>query len=79
MNAYKNNAANTVAGTFSPQVMKDYKERISYDPNGNILSYLPNGTAATAPTNQGSWGLNMDFLNYKYQYVRFNPGLINSK
>ncbi len=70
MNAYKNDPANTVAETFSPLVMKDYKERISYDPNGNILSYLRNGTSATAPAGQGSWGINMDQLTYKYQYVR---------
>ncbi len=78
MNAYKNNASNTVPGTFSAEVMEDYKERISYDPNGNILSYLRNGTAAAPPApapgtpvgQQETWGVAMDQLTYKYQYVR---------
>jgi hypothetical protein len=71
MNAYKNDEANTTAGTFSPKVMQDYKERITYDGNGNILSYLRNGTSAAPPDGTaGTWGLAMDQLSYKYQYVR---------
>jgi RHS repeat-associated protein len=38
----------------------DYKENISYDANGNILTYLRNGAAALPG------GLNMDNLAYHY-------------
>lgn len=37
---------------------QNYKERVSYDPNGNILSYLRNGDAAR---------LSMDNLSYFYK------------
>jgi hypothetical protein len=40
--------------------MQDYKERIAYDANGNILSYLRHATA------DNSQLLEMDSLNYKY-------------
>src|SRR5438093_7975515 len=39
----------------------DYKERISYDGNGNILAYLRNGST------QGGKPLVMDSLSYKYE------------
>jgi RHS repeat-associated protein len=40
--------------------LDDYKERISYDPNGNITGYLRNGTTS------GSRMLAMDNLSYNY-------------
>jgi len=45
---------------FDPSATNDYKERISYDPNGNILKYLRNGSTAN------SGNLQMDSLNYRY-------------
>lgn len=39
---------------------EDYKERLAYDPNGNITSYLRNGT-----TSNGN-SLRMDSLQYNY-------------
>src|SRR5690606_1993175 len=42
----------------SPVATNDYKEEISYDPNGNILTYLRNGTSAT--------NLLMDNMTYHY-------------
>jgi hypothetical protein len=38
----------------------DFQERISYDPNGNILGYKRNGNTA------GGKQLGMDSLNYSY-------------
>jgi len=70
MNAYKNDPANTQANTFSPQVMADYKERISYDPNGNILSYHRNGTSAPPAQGGGTAGTAMDDLTYRYLYAK---------
>jgi YD repeat-containing protein len=45
------------SGTFTPVNVSDYRERISYDPNGNILSYNRHGDAAR---------LSMDSLSYFY-------------
>jgi RHS repeat-associated protein len=50
------NGLNPNAGTFTPASDTSYKERVKYDPNGNILGYLRNGDA----------GKTMDSLNYKY-------------
>ncbi|HVM86674.1 MAG TPA: RHS repeat-associated core domain-containing protein [Puia sp.] len=50
------NGLNPNSGTFTPASDTSYKERVSYDPNGNILGYLRNGDA----------GNTMDSLNYKY-------------
>jgi RHS repeat-associated protein len=44
-------------GTFTPVNVSDYRERISYDPNGNILTYNRHGDAAR---------LSMDSLSYFY-------------
>jgi len=57
MNAYSglNNTGETT--TFSPVRLDDYKERISYDPNGNIQTYQRNGTGGT-----------MSLNNYAYTY-----------
>ncbi len=72
MNAYKNDPANTQPNIFSPVVMADYKERISYDPNGNILSYHRNGTSAPPQQGAGTGGTDMDQLTYKYLYTKTN-------
>src|SRR5690606_17962862 len=42
----------------SPVATNEYKEEISYDPNGNILTYLRNGSSAT--------NLLMDNMTYHY-------------
>jgi RHS repeat-associated protein len=56
MDAY--NGLNVSTGTFTPGTpLDDYKERIGYDPNGNILSYQRNGDAARPV---------MDILTYNY-------------
>ncbi len=58
-------AMNTYTGldatinTFSPLGSQDYKERVSYDANGNILQYLRNAYGASQ--------LAMDDLTYEYK------------
>jgi RHS repeat-associated protein len=56
MDAY--NGLTPTAGTFVPVSISDYQERVSYDPNGNILSYQRNGDAARP---------SMDNLSYYYK------------
>lgn len=51
------NGLNVSSGTFTPVSVNDYKERVSYDPNGNILTYDRHGDAAR---------LSMDSLKYFY-------------
>ncbi len=58
MDAYK--GIDTAAGTFTPSLLDDYKERITYDPNGNILSYLRHGYS------DASHQTPMDSLVYHY-------------
>ncbi|MDI9364935.1 MAG: RHS repeat-associated core domain-containing protein [Flavobacterium sp.] len=58
MDAY--NGLNTTNNSFTPAYIQDYKERISYDANGNILHYLRNGTT------QGGRPLAMDQMHYSY-------------
>ncbi|MFN8272705.1 MAG: hypothetical protein U0U33_20765 [Chitinophagaceae bacterium] len=56
--------ANTNTWSITPQ--NDYKENVSYDPNGNIIGYLRNGdSTATSPRA-------MDSLVYHYYYVKTN-------
>ncbi len=50
----------------TPSLLQDYKERIAYDPNGNILTYLRNGA-------QADRGIEMDNLEYKYATVSGKP------
>ena len=54
-----------------PVSTENYKERVSYDPNGNILTYLRNGST------QGGTPLAMDNLTYGYNMV--NGKLVNNK
>jgi RHS repeat-associated protein len=56
MNAY--NGLNNATNTFTAAALDEYKERVSYDANGNILTYLRNAT-----TNR----LLMDNLTYNYK------------
>lgn len=51
---------NNTNNTFTATTTSNYKERVTYDGNGNILTYLRNGT--TANSNQ----LAMDNLTYNY-------------
>lgn len=69
------NGLNTGTGVFTPVVTDDYKERVAYDPNGNIMSYLRNGFVS------GSQTVAMDKLKYNYnantnqlQYVMDSTG-----
>jgi len=57
MNTYNgfNSQSNSLT---SIQATEEYKERISYDANGNILTYLRNGNAARLP---------MDNMAYSYK------------
>jgi len=50
------NGLNPTAGTFTPLKLDDYKERINYDANGNILTYSRNMNNAAS----------MDKLKYNY-------------
>ena len=59
-------------GSFAPTGsthMQDYQERYSYDPNGNIMTLLRNGTTAN------SANLAMDNLTYMYKYVQTGGGI----
>jgi RHS repeat-associated protein len=51
---------NSSTNAWTPSATDNYKERISYDPNGNILTYLRNGTTA------GGNPLTMDNMTYGY-------------
>lgn len=52
------NGLSPTAGTFSPISLSDYRERVTYDPSGNILTYNRHGDAAR---------LSMDSLSYFYK------------
>ncbi|MEO9023277.1 MAG: hypothetical protein ABI237_18530 [Ginsengibacter sp.] len=56
MDAYK--GLNTATNTFTPVTINDYKERLTYDANGNIKSYLRNGS-----------GSSLNLNNYSYSYI----------
>ncbi len=68
MNTYEGLSNST--NSFTAVTMSDYKERLTYDANGNILTYLRNGTG-------GSLNLN----NYTYSYTSGTnrlSGIVNS-
>ena len=50
---------NPVTNSWNVTATQDYRENISYDPNGNILTYSRNGAAAVN-------GTSMDNLTYQY-------------
>ncbi|PSL34430.1 hypothetical protein, partial [Chitinophaga ginsengisoli] len=60
MQAYK--GLDVVSNAWNPVALEDFKESVSYDPNGNILKYNRNGnqTFANKP-------LGMDSLTYAYR------------
>jgi RHS repeat-associated protein len=60
----------SVSSWGNTSIIQDYREDISYDANGNILSYLRNGNTVV--------GLPMDNLEYKYNRDA-NGRLVNNK
>lgn len=52
----------TLNNLWAPIATQDYAEDVSYDANGNILTYNRNGAAAVS-------GTAMDALKYKYYYI----------
>ncbi len=58
------NNTNNTYGTGAVDT-NDYKERVTYDPNGNIRTYVRNGTTTNLPVGV-TGGLNMDILGYEY-------------
>ena len=61
-----NNAANIFSNTNVPTASENYKERVIYDPNGNIKTYLRNGTTVSGTPQQ------MDELTYGYNTIGGN-------
>ncbi|NII28739.1 hypothetical protein HB364_26900 [Pseudoflavitalea sp. X16] len=59
MQAYK--GLDAAANQWAPVAISDYKESVAYDPNGNILSYLRNGTPSMGQQEV------MDSLTYYYE------------
>ena len=55
------NGLNPSTNTWSKTVIQDYREELTYDPNGNIKTYKRNGTGAT---------LNLN--NYSYAYAQIS-------
>ncbi|SIN69220.1 RHS repeat domain-containing protein [Chitinophaga niabensis] len=53
---------NVSDNVWNPIAVDDFRERITYDPNGNILSYLRNGNATWA-----GLPLQMDRMAYHYE------------
>ena len=49
-----------------PLANNQYGENISYDPNGNIMTYKRNASSLT-PSGSNSGGVAMDDLDYKYE------------
>ncbi|MEP7238962.1 MAG: hypothetical protein ABI685_13880, partial [Ferruginibacter sp.] len=62
---------NSANNTWTPVSTDNYKERVSYDANGNILKYLRNGSGNTG------YQLLMDSLTYGYNIV--SGKLVNNK
>ena len=58
MQVYK--GLNVTTNQWTPIAIDDYNEAISYDPNGNILTYNRNGASATGKQT------GMDALTYDY-------------
>ncbi|WP_144695827.1 CdiA C-terminal domain-containing protein [Chitinophaga vietnamensis] len=67
-----NRTFNAATNTWTPTAINDFKERASYDANGNILSYIRNGnnTFAGKP-------LGMDSLSYNYASGKNRLNYIN--
>jgi RHS repeat-associated protein len=52
-------------GVYTATAINDYRERVTYDPNGNILTYKRNGTNTNLPPGV-TGGFAMDSLAYEY-------------
>jgi RHS repeat-associated protein len=63
-NMFAFNGFNGATNTFTPIAINDYKEAITYDANGNILTYKRNGVGG--PVAGAPGGHNMDDLAYEY-------------
>ncbi|MGC4102993.1 DUF6443 domain-containing protein [Ferruginibacter sp.] len=63
-NMYAFKGINTASNTFTAIAIDDYKEKVTYDANGNILTYKRNGVSSVVLN--GAGGLNMDDLAYEY-------------
>ncbi len=66
MNAFK--GLNTQTNSWTPIALDDYQEALSYDANGNILTYKRNGS-----------GGNVNLNNYSYTYQNGSNRLIALK
>ncbi|SFW87305.1 hypothetical protein [Chitinophaga sancti] len=53
---------NTTTNSWTPVALDDFKEKVTYDANSNILKYLRNGNHSLAGTQ-----LSMDSLTYHYK------------
>jgi YD repeat-containing protein len=60
------NGLNNTTNVWTPVNINDYKENLSYDPNGNIKTYLRNGT-----------GSSLNLNNYNYTYTPNTNQLAN--
>jgi len=62
MNSYNGfkDSINTFTGSNTPTMTEDYRERVTYDPNGNIKTYVRHGAT--------SIHLTMDSLAYGYNF-----------
>lgn len=65
--------------TNGPVASQNYKERITYDPNGNILTYFRNGST-TPPSGGGPAGQQtMDQLTYQYSKDPGTGKILNNR
>jgi hypothetical protein len=60
------NGLNNTTNVWTPVNINDYKESLTYDPNGNIKTYLRNGT-----------GSSLNLNNYNYTYTPNTNQLAN--
>ena len=57
-------------------IVQDFHEAVTYDANGNIRTYIRNGTSGTLPG--GGGGLSMDNMTYGYN-LDVNGRLVNNR
>lgn len=74
MNSFNgfNNNTNLFSSSNNPTVTEDYRERVTYEPNGNIKKYVRHGAAPL------SGGVTMDSLSYGYNFDG-SGNLLNNK
>jgi RHS repeat-associated protein len=73
MNAH--DGLNATTNSFTPVTLQQYKERVTYDPNGNILTYQRNGDKASSlPMDEMTYAYNVDaqgdIINNKLRHVK---------